>query len=67
MTSARPSLFPLTDLFKDSNRPLERLIIDLSIRNKPLPDIRQNYRDGKYAPASDKDIVGYIEMARGKQ
>lgn len=57
----------MTDLFKDNNSPLERLIIDLSIRNKPLPEIRQNYRDGKYAPASEKNIVGYIEMARGKQ
>lgn len=50
-----------------SKFPLTELIRDLSIRNKPLSEIRKNYRKGEYRPATDKDIVGYIEQARGKQ
>lgn len=50
-----------------SKFPLTELIADLSIRSKPLPEINRNIADGKYRPASEEHIKGYVEQARGKQ
>jgi len=44
---------------------LSRLITDLTVRKMNKDQIRQNYKQGRYAGASDAHVKGYVEMLCG--
>lgn len=55
----------MSDLFTDRRPPLNKLIEDLADMKNSRDTIRQYYRQGKYKPASDAHVTGYVAMFRG--
>jgi len=58
MTSGQANLSKLTS-------PLTQLIIDLTVRKMNKDQIRNHYKQGRYAGASDAHVKGYVEMLCG--
>lgn len=47
-------------------RDISRLITDLTVRKMNKDQIREHYKQGRYAGASDAHVKGYVEMHWGK-
>jgi len=45
--------------------PLTALLIDLKVKNMNKAQIRNHYKQGRYAGASDAHVKGYVEMLCG--
>jgi len=46
--------------------PLTTLISDITVRKMNKHQIRNHYKQGRYAGASDAHVRGYVEMHWGK-
>ena len=46
--------------------PLTAILIDLKVKNMNKDQIRNHYKQGRYAGASDAHVKGYVEMHWGK-
>jgi len=46
--------------------PLTALLIDLKVKNMTKDQIRNHYKQSRYAGASDEHVKGYVEMHWGK-
>jgi len=44
---------------------LSRLISDITVRKMNKDQIRQHYKQGRYAGANDAHVKGYVEMLCG--